>query len=352
MNTDNYFSKRVTLTAKGLAIILMLFHHLFYDAAGFVDRYAVSSAPLSWPLLNDLSFYGKICVSIFVFLTGYGMAVNLGRRDTLQRQQYTLSRFLKLECGFVFVYLLTLLSSVLQPSRAAAYFAEGRTKGLLLILIDGLGLANFFGTQTYNGTWWYMSFAIFLIFLMPIAVKLHEQFGFCMVAVAALITDFGIDSSRAFSIYLFSLSLGIWAAQSHAAGRIRRRCQSTSRRWLYLLASLLGFLLFSAIRIKWGFYPWTAGMICLCLSSFLFILIDLLGVRLRLMEVLGKYSMTIFLTHTLIYNHYFTRYIYAPKNWFLILLLLTAVSLAVAAAIEALRKLVRWDSLPIWHLWG
>ena len=65
------------------------------------------------------------------------------------------------------------------------------------------------------------------------------------------------------------------------------------------------------------------------------------------MELLGRYSMTIFLTHTLIYNHYFTDFIYAPKNWFLILLLLTVSSLACAAAIEFLRKLVRWDSLPV-----
>ncbi len=350
MTADGVFSKRVTLTAKGIAILLMLFHHLFYDAPGFVDRYAVSAAPLSWPLLNSLSFYGKICVSVFVFLTGYGMSINLSQRNTVQRQQYAVSRFLKLECGFIFIYLLTLLSSVLQPSRMAAYFTEGKAKGLLLMVFDGLGLANFFGTATYNGTWWYMSFAIFLIFLMPVAVRLHEQFGICMVAIAALVTDFGIDSSRAFPIYLFSLSLGIWAAQSGFFGKVRSRCESTGAKWLCLLASLLCFLLFSAIRIRWGFYPWTGGLVCLSLLSVLFVLVDLLHVRLRFMELLGRYSMTIFLTHTLIYNHYFTDFIYAPKNWFLILLLLTVSSLACAAAIEFLRKLVRWDSLPVWHI--
>ena len=350
MNADNYFSKRVTLTAKGIAVILMLFHHLFYDAPGLVDRYAVSAKPLPWPVLNSLSFYGKICVAIFVFLTGYGMSVNLGPKNTVHRQRYAISRFLKLECGFSFIYLLTILSSFLAPNRLAAYFTEGHAKGILLMAFDAVGLANFFGTPTYNGTWWYMSFAIFLIFLMPIAVKLHEQFGICMVAIAALITDFGIDASRAFAVYLFSLSLGIWAAQSGAAGKIRSRCQNTGAKWLFLAVSLILFVLFSAIRIKWGYYTWTDGLICLTFLAFLFILIDLIGVRLRLMEVFGKYSMTIFLTHTLIYNHYFSSFIYAPKNWFLILLLLAAVSLGCAFAIEGLRRLVRWDSLPIWHI--
>ena len=168
--------------------------------------------------------------------------------------------------------------------------------------------------------------------------------------MAALITDFGIDASRAFAVYLFSLSLGIWAAQSGAAGKIRSRCQSTGTKWLLLAVSLILFVLFSAIRIKWGYYTWTDGLICLTFLAFLFILIDLIGVRLRMMEVFGKYSMTIFLTHTLIYNHYFSSFIYAPKNWFLILLLLAAVSLGCAFAIEGLRRLVRWDSLPIWHI--
>lgn len=351
MNKNNLFSKNVTLSAKGIAIILMLFHHLFYDAPGFVDRYGVSSSPLSWQTLNALSYYAKICVSIFVFLTGYGMTLNLMKRDTKERERYSVSRFLKLESGFIFVYLLTILSGlILKPELLKNYFAEGHLKGIFLMFLDGIGLAKFFDTVTFNNTWWYMSFAIFLIFLMPVAVKLYEHFGICAVALAAMVSMFGIDSSRAFSLYLPSLFFGIGLAGGDVIEKIRSECTTLSKKILYLFICFAGFILFSTIRIRWGFYPWTNAFVSAFLVLTIFVLSDLLCIRLRLMELFGKYSMTIFLTHTLIYHHYFTDFIYTPKNWFFITILLSAVSLAAAFVIELLRKLTRWDRIKLWHL--
>ncbi len=92
------------------------------------------------------------------------------------------------------------------------------------------------------------------------------------------------------------------------------------------------------------------GLVSLFLVLMLFVLIDVLGVRLRLMELFGRYSLIIYMTHTLIYHHYFTGLVYAPKNWFLILMLLAALSLALAVVLTLLRKLIRWDRIPLWHL--
>ena len=350
MREQDHFSNKVTLSAKGIAIILMLFHHLFYDAPGFVDQYSVSSFPLSWQTLNSLSFYAKICVSVFVFLTGYGMSIRMNGLDLKQRERYAVSRFLKLESSIVFIYLFSILTAFLQPSRLAAYFEEGRMKGVLLMAIDALGLAKFFDTVQFNNSWWYLSFAIFLVFFMVIALKLYEKFGICSVVLAAMITTFGLDSSRAFTLYLFTLFLGIFLAQSSLLSTVRRYCKSPGRSALCLLLFLALFLLCSAIRIHWGFYLWMNGLVSLFLVLMLFVLIDVLGVRLRLMELFGRYSLIIYMTHTLIYHHYFTGLVYAPKNWFLILMLLAALSLALAVVLTLLRKLIRWDRIPLWHL--
>ena len=350
MNSDAHFSKHVTLSAKGIAIWLMLFHHLFYDAPAFTDRYAVSSFPLSWPLLNSLSYYAKLCVSIFVFLTGYGMAVRLSGMDRKQRETYTLSRFLKLESSVVFIYLFSILTALFQPSRIGMYFEKGRLKGFLLMIIDGLGLAQLFDSPKFNNSWWYISFAIFLIFLMPVALKLYEHFGVCTVMLAAMITTFGLDASRAFTLYLFSLFLGIYTARSRLITDIRNYCSSGLRTLCCLFLFLALFVVFSCIRIRWGFYLWTNGLASMFLVLALFTLIDLMKIRLRLLEIYGRYSIIIYMTHTLIYHHYFTEFIYAPKNWFFILLLLGAVSLALALVLTLIRRLVKWDSIPLWHL--
>ncbi len=195
-----------------------------------------------------------------------------------------------------------------------------------------------------------MSFAIFLIFLLPVAVKLYEEFGICIVVLAAMVTTFGLDSSRAFSLYLPALFFGIGLAGSDIIEKIRSGCSSMSKKLFCFLACLAGFILFSAIRIKWGFYPWTNAFVSAFLVLALFVLIDLIKLRLRIMELFGKYSMTIFLTHTLIYRHYFSDLIYSPENWFFIMLLLSVVSLAAAVLIELLRKLLHWDKIPLWHL--
>lgn len=70
------FTKKETNYIKGIAIILMLMHHLF----AFPDR-----IPHDANIINSLPFiganvdsylanFGKICVAIFLFISGYGFA--------------------------------------------------------------------------------------------------------------------------------------------------------------------------------------------------------------------------------------------------------------------------------------
>ncbi len=350
MNENKYFSKHVTLSCKGIAVLLLLFHHLFYDAPGFVDRYAASSWPFSWQTLNSLSYYAKLCVSIFVFLTGYGMAARMSPLDTRERERYTISRFLKLESTILFLYLFSILSAVLSPSLLRPYFEEGRLKGILLMAIDALGLAKFFDTVQFNNSWWYLSFAIFLIFLMSVALKLYEQFGISILVLTGMVTMFGLDQNRAFSLYLFTFFLGIFLAKSSLILRVRAQCETKagSIRCLALFSVL--FVICSLIRIRWGFYLWMNGFCTLFLVLTVFVLTDIMHLSLRAAKLFGRYSTVIYMTHTLIYHHYFTEIVYAPKNWFLILLWLSILCLALAAALTWIRTLVHWDKIRLWHL--
>ena len=75
-------TKEETNICKGIAIIMMLFHHLFNDFeeyAGFVVDYSPFTAErLTFlAILSKIcvAILSKICVAIFVFLSGYGMAL-------------------------------------------------------------------------------------------------------------------------------------------------------------------------------------------------------------------------------------------------------------------------------------
>lgn len=79
---ENYFTKEDTKIIKGIAIILMLIHHLW----GFPDR--IIGGELKHILNIDgksiislIGAYGKICVSIFFFLGGYGIYMNAKKKN-------------------------------------------------------------------------------------------------------------------------------------------------------------------------------------------------------------------------------------------------------------------------------
>ena len=69
------FSKDYTFLVKGVAICLLLFHHLFYRQE-FLDMYYWKISIHSHPLIQFLATHAKVCVAIFVFLSAYGLTIS------------------------------------------------------------------------------------------------------------------------------------------------------------------------------------------------------------------------------------------------------------------------------------
>lgn len=86
------FSKNVTLAVKGIAVIIMLVHHLFSCFPDYVKKYDVSAAILTIDQVLVLSYCSKVCVAVLA-------------------------------------------------------------KGIFYMLIDATGMSNFLGTPTYNEIW-------------------------------------------------------------------------------------------------------------------------------------------------------------------------------------------------------
>ena len=75
MKSKLIFGKNETAIIKGVAILLMLIHHLFMNTEG-INYY-------SQDFFNHLSSIGKICVSIFSFITGYGIYISYEKNNNL-----------------------------------------------------------------------------------------------------------------------------------------------------------------------------------------------------------------------------------------------------------------------------
>lgn len=65
------FTKSDTSVMKGVAIILMLIHHLFYSDE--LIRKCTLILPYEDKLLLLFSSLSKVCVAIFVLISGYGL---------------------------------------------------------------------------------------------------------------------------------------------------------------------------------------------------------------------------------------------------------------------------------------
>lgn len=74
MSEGLLISKRDTQILKGIGIMLMLIHHLFSSPASIelYDDIAINGVGL----VNQIGVFSKLCVSIFVFISGYGLAIS------------------------------------------------------------------------------------------------------------------------------------------------------------------------------------------------------------------------------------------------------------------------------------
>ena len=71
-NNSLELSLNDTTVLKGVAIILLLAHHLFYQGIGYNDIHLYGSHYL----VKEIGIVSKLCVAIFVFLSGYELTVN------------------------------------------------------------------------------------------------------------------------------------------------------------------------------------------------------------------------------------------------------------------------------------
>lgn len=340
VNVQEYFSRDVTYAAKGVAIVFMLIHHLFSCFPEWYEQYSVASVFLTEAQVMNLSVLGKICVAIFVFLSAYGMAVGFEKSREDSRRKQVAGRYLKLAGSFGFVYLLSILTCWFRADHLAVYgWGTDWKRAIWNMVIDGLGLANLFGTPTYNETWWYMSVAILMIFFIPILYKAYENYGIFMVPVSAMASMLGIATDGVFTSYLFAAVLGICAAKEHFTEKMGRIAEGKRAIPLFIIGAA-AFAITAKIRLIWGYMYWLDAILAVLLVLLIYIVIDLKHVRLRPLVFLGKYSMNMFLIHTLIFEYYCTDFIYSFRHWALITAVLTAVSLIASVAIEFLKKLL------------
>lgn len=334
-------SKYTTNMCKGIAIILMYIHHLFYSW-DTIEGYNIVFAPFSADRMIWIASICKVCVSIFVFLTGYGYVMSSkGAEEDIGEKN--IKRFYRLMFGFWFIFILAQMTSFLGRSQVEVYGKDVFYVAYYFI-IDALGMANFFGTPTFNDTWWYMPYAILLVFITPLLIKFIRTYGEVGIIIAVMLPNFmGFQTEKSFWRYLLALVLGIYCAEFNILQKSFNIFKK--RRFLEFLIIMISSGLLILIRQRIGIYYITEPLLATVIIYIVYRYIGKIkGVR-GVLDFIGKHSMNMFLLHTFIKAYYFGNFTYSFKYWWLIVFMLILSTLLISILIEFMKRCIKYNRL-------
>lgn len=207
-----------TNVLKGLAICLMLVHHLFWIQNGLFDDIQLGNHYL----VNEIGKMAKVCVAIFVFLSGYGLIIQAEKKGGLgSLKEWYVHRFKKLFLNYWFIWI------VFVP---ISYFCFGMTfqnayqtniGWHLLTDIMGIHSLVFKDIYCYNPTWWFYSCIIVLYLLFPMMYKLMKQDALTLLLLTLIISFLPIPFIDVIKFYIVAFVLGMWMANSKIAPPVK-----------------------------------------------------------------------------------------------------------------------------------
>ena len=343
---QNAFGKERTAIVKGLAILLLLIYHLFENES-LITSMQVNYGAIKLENFLMVVGYGNICVSLFVFVTAYGISVGILSKEKVEMKEdcrNAVQRFVRLMVNFFVMYCsINLLWHDFFDYKKL--YGEG-IQGGLYALTDALGLTMFFDTPTLNMTWWYMEVAYILIFLVPCLAWMIKRVGYSMVFFAFLlptVINFNYDVER----YLLVAAVGVAAAYGEWFEKLVAMKTCRLLQWILSVGAIaLSVMVRQNYAIQESYIHVIDAMLVLLWVFFGGVLIAEVPVLHNVFAYIGKHSMNIYFVHTFFYMSLWQKYIYQFRYAPLIVAALLISSLLYSAILEMIKswvtRLILW----------
>ncbi|MEG1458089.1 MAG: acyltransferase family protein [Acetivibrio sp.] len=342
-----FFSKQDTQIGKGIAVVLMLFHHLF----AFNNRimFPVTSLLPRFPIdfLSILSQFGSICVSLFVLLSGIGIY------KVSQKQNVTPWRIHHLKV-LLFRYLLVFFICV---PVGFVFFGKSFQLGEFF---SNLFLLSF----SYNKEWWFLRIYVELLLFSPFLIHIIKKdpwkgtfLSLCLNLTGLYIrfrfpSNFLLKEISNLLLWQFIFVLGCLLAAFEVYEKIGffLEKKSWNKGWYSPILLLLCILLRQ--------YPLFPQKIKDPLLAPFFLYFSLDFVKTvhcdKLFALLGKHSMNMWLVHTFFCYYYLPKLVFFPRNslligiWLIFLSFTTSclISFVEFIILKGIKKCRKRKSLP------
>jgi len=315
--------KEDTLALKGVALLFLLSHHLFYLNDGLYDDILLGKGHY---LVQEIGVMSKICVALFVFLSGYGLMIQTERKHGIGNlKNFYFHRFKKLFLNYWFIWI------VFVP---ISYFCFGRTFQNVYqnnivwhLAVDVLGLHTliFKDVHCYNATWWFYSCIIVLYLVFPLMYKMLKKDLQTLLLLTFIISFLPIPFISVVKFYIVAFVLGMYIATKNTP--------PSNPTWFAIMLVVL----YAAAR-NVNAYPLMIDCLLVLLVVQVYSLIKWPKSVVTVMVFLGKHSMNIFLFHTFIYYYWFRDFIYASRNPIIIFLTLLVICIPISMLLEWVKK--------------
>lgn len=341
-NNQIIFSKKDTATTKGVAVLLLCLHHLYWQDVS----YPVVISGTNFHQL--LVVWTKVCVTLFVMISGYGLTKSFsgGKRNY---KQFTLEHLKKILVSYWWVYIPMLVLSFFFHFQGTPIVIYGGLNlgGIKNFLIDLFGIRAFFYTPTLNQTWWYIEAILVLYILFPFIYWLmNHGFSVLLVSVSAIPTV-----AIAFHLYWNPVSqterevywilpfvLGMLLAKYDLLSKIKGVIVSHKVSSLVVIG--FGTLCSMYLRAKLlllpdSLYGFFIILFCIWMNVVLPEFVS------KILGTFGKYSLNIFLMHSFLYYYFYpcaSLVSKIPNAYGIRYVIFVVLSLCIAAVWDGVKK--------------
>lgn len=330
----SFLTKEDSNALKGFAILLVLFHHLFYNHP------EISINIMGINVLNKAAILGKVSVAIFIILSGFGLSESCKNKE-IDLGKFYLTRLSNLYIRYWIIFIISLLAGtyIFNYSPSQVYGNQVQYK----MFIEAIGFHMFSFGYGYNATWWFMTLIITLYLLFPILLVLTRTFKWIMLIFGYqfMMSETIINNAGWLSPYVSSFIVGIFlsvAISDELKGRLGKLLSSNFTAFIVLIALIL---LTAYQRFQYYFADVYVDFIFGTLILFaVWVIIRKIKWINKTFSVFGTYSFEIFLIHSFIYYYFFPKIIYGLKNPILMYLVLAAFSLLISVALHKLCNVI------------
>lgn len=334
------FNRKDTLIVKGVAVILMVIHHLF----AFPDRLNgvtyISIATINGQTIEYiLGHFGKICVAIFTFMAGFGLYKKNSLNKITVKDMFCIIKKLYINYWIILFFFVGV--SVIIGYRKIE-FAE---------FIDNILGYNY----TYNREAWYIWLYVMLVITFPISLKIINKdlwsslFKLAIISIiirTIIPSVFSWDMLKLLkkTIYYNNIHLLRWYL-CFLSGIIFAKYNLFEKINFSIRNNIIEYVVLSFLslcfRKRYGsFFDFIfVPMFVICIVNVIKIMkID------NIFEYFGKHSTNIWLIHSFFVYQYFQKITYMPNISILILvwtLILTLISSNFIMFIQKKLKVVR-----------